>query len=161
MSTRVDIHHSGNMTPYVSMKKLQKIEFIPNPPEAEWCLMVGKWKKLFTFFLFACFCSPLTLKESNYRNEITKKWTLTSSGISQKEKEKHCMISIICRQKNDTNELIYKTEADLQTQRMDLWLPEEKHGGRDSYEVWYQHVHTAMFKSITNKALLYSARNSA
>ena len=68
-----------------------------HPTEVEWCLMVGKWKKLFTFFLFAHFCSPLTLKESNYRNEITKKLTLTSSGISQKEKEKHCMISIICR----------------------------------------------------------------
>ena len=56
--------------------------------------------------------------------------------------------------RNDTNELIYKTEADLQTQRMNFWLPEEKHGGRDSYKVWYQHVHTAMFKGIINKALL-------
>jgi len=119
MSTRVDIHHSGNMTPYVSIKKLQKIEFIPNPPEAEWCLMVGKWKKLFTFFLFACFCSPLTLKESNYRNKITKKWTLTSSGISQKEKEKHCMISIICRQKMIQTNLFTKQK---QTYRLREWI---------------------------------------
>ena len=32
---------------------------------------------------------------------------------SQTEKEKYCMISLICRiLKNDTNELIYKTETD-------------------------------------------------
>ena len=28
--------------------------------------------------------------------------------------------------KYDTNELIYKTEIDLQTQRRDVWLPKEK-----------------------------------
>ena len=86
----------------------------------------------------------------------------TTFQWNKSEREREALYDIHYMQtKNDTNELIYKTEADLQTQRMDLWLPEEKHGGRDSYEVWYQHVHTAMFKSITNKALLYSARNSA
>ena len=30
--------------------------------------------------------------------------------------------------KYDTNELIYKTEIDLQTQRRDVWLPKEKMG---------------------------------
>ena len=32
--------------------------------------------------------------------------------------------------KNDTNELIYKTEIDSQTQKTILWLPKEK-GGRE------------------------------
>ena len=31
--------------------------------------------------------------------------------------------------RNDTNELIYKTETDSQTKRMNLWLPGGK-GGR-------------------------------
>ena len=32
--------------------------------------------------------------------------------------------------KNDTNELIYKTEADSQTQKTNLWLPKGKRGWR-------------------------------
>ena len=31
--------------------------------------------------------------------------------------------------KSDTNELIYKTETDTQTQRMNLWLPGGRVGG--------------------------------
>ena len=30
---------------------------------------------------------------------------------------------------NDTNELIYKTETDLQISKRNLWLPKGKHGG--------------------------------
>ena len=30
--------------------------------------------------------------------------------------------------KHDTSELIYETEIDLQTQRIDKWLPKEKTG---------------------------------
>ena len=38
------------------------------------------------------------------------------SEVSQKEKDKHHMTSLICGiQKNDTSELIYKTEIDSQT----------------------------------------------
>ena len=35
-----------------------------------------------------------------------------------------------------TNELVYKTESDSQTQRTNLWLPEEKSWERDEQEVW-------------------------
>ena len=45
--------------------------------------------------------------------------------------------------RNDTNELIYKTETDPQTYRMNLWLPK----GTDSWGVWDQHGHTAVFKT--------------
>ena len=38
--------------------------------------------------------------------------------------------------KNDTNELIYKTEIDSQTQKTNLWLPKGKGGGRDKLGVW-------------------------
>ena len=41
---------------------------------------------------------------------------ITLSEVSQKEKDKYHIISLICGIfKNDTNELIYKTETDLQT----------------------------------------------
>ena len=32
--------------------------------------------------------------------------------------------------KNDTNELVYKTEADLQILKTNLWLPKGKCGGK-------------------------------
>ena len=42
--------------------------------------------------------------------------TIILSEVSQTEKDKYHMISLICGilQKNDTNELFYKTEIDLQ-----------------------------------------------
>ena len=41
------------------------------------------------------------------------------------------MTSLICGiLKNDTNELIYKTEIDSQTQKTNLWLPKEKWGNK-------------------------------
>ena len=36
--------------------------------------------------------------------------------------------------KNDTNELIYKTETDSQTEKTNLWLPKGKRVGRDGGE---------------------------
>ena len=35
-------------------------------------------------------------------------------------------ITYVWNLKNDTNELIYKTEMDSQTQKTNLWLPKEK-----------------------------------
>ena len=72
------------------------------------------------------------------KNEImpfTAQWMdleiIILSGVSQKDKDKYHMISLICGiQKNDTNELIYKTETDSQTSKTNLWLPKGK-GGRE------------------------------
>ena len=38
--------------------------------------------------------------------------------------------------KNDTNEIIYKTEIDSQTQKTNLRLPKGKLGGTDKLGVW-------------------------
>ena len=45
------------------------------------------------------------------------------SEVSQTERDKYHMISLICESnlKNDTNELIYKTETDLQIPKTNLW----------------------------------------
>ena len=52
------------------------------------------------------------------------------SEVSQTEKDKYHMISVICRiLKKDINELIYKTKTDSQSYRRDLWLPGGKLGG--------------------------------
>ena len=50
------------------------------------------------------------------------------------------MISLTCGiLKSDTNEVIYKTEIDSQTQKTNLWLPKGMGGrewGRDKLGVW-------------------------
>ena len=47
---------------------------------------------------------------------------IISSEVRQKEK--YCDITYIWNlKKNDTNEFIYKTEIDSQTQKTNLWLP--------------------------------------
>ena len=53
------------------------------------------------------------------------------SEVSQTEKEEYHMILLKCgiKEKRDTNELIYKTEIDPQTQERNLWLPKGKGGG--------------------------------
>ena len=54
--------------------------------------------------------------------------TVILSEVSQTDKEKYCMTSIICGhlKRNNTNELIYKAETDSQTERPNLRLPEGK-----------------------------------
>ena len=45
------------------------------------------------------------------------------SEVSQTEKGKYHTLSLICRiYKNDTYELIFKTETDPQTEKTNLWL---------------------------------------
>ena len=60
-----------------------------------------------------------------------------SLEVSQTEKGKYHMISLICGiQKNGTNELIYKTEIESQMQKTNLWLPGGKVKGRDKLGDW-------------------------
>ena len=48
--------------------------------------------------------------------------------------------------KNDTDELIYKTERDSQTQKTNLWLPKGKGKGRDKLGVWDQQIQATIYK---------------
>ena len=48
--------------------------------------------------------------------------------VSQKERDKYHDITYVESKKNDTNELIYKTEIDSQTQKTNLWLPKGDKG---------------------------------
>ena len=62
--------------------------------------------------------------------------------------------------KYDTNELIYKTETDSQTQRTDLWLPRRRgDGGRMDWEFGISRCKLLYTEWINNKVLLYSTGN--
>ena len=63
--------------------------------------------------------------------------------------------------KNDTNELIYKTETDIQTEKTNLWLPKGKcQGGRINQELGMNTCTLPCIRQINNKDLLYSTGNS-
>ena len=53
------------------------------------------------------------------------------SEVSQTEKDKYHDVTYMqnLKKKNDTNELIYKTEIDSQTQKTNLRLPNRDGGG--------------------------------
>ena len=55
------------------------------------------------------------------------------------------MMSPMWTLKYDTNELIYKTETDSQTQRTDLWLPGGR-GGEVELGVWDQQMQTNTYR---------------
>ena len=58
--------------------------------------------------------------------------------VSQTDKDKYYIVSVTCGILKETNELIYKTETDSQTQKTNLWLPKGKWqgGGEDKSGVW-------------------------
>ena len=56
--------------------------------------------------------------------------------------------------KYDTNEHIYETETDSQTQRTDLWLPRGRtSGGRKDWEFGISRCKLLYIEWINNKAL--------
>ena len=62
--------------------------------------------------------------------------------------------------KNGTNELIYKTETDVQIPKTNLWFPKRKYGGRDKSEVWDWQIQTAVYNITNSKVLLYTAQGT-
>ena len=61
--------------------------------------------------------------------------------------------------KYDTNELIYKTETDSQTQRTDLWLPRQWGWRGMDREFGISKWKLLCIEWINNKVLLYSTGN--
>ena len=61
---------------------------------------------------------------------------ITVSEVSQTEKDKYHDITYMWNLKYNTNELIYKTEIDPQTQKTNFWLPKGKGEGKDKLGVW-------------------------
>ena len=52
------------------------------------------------------------------------------SEVSQKEKDKYCVLTQVYRvQKDDTDEPICRAAMEMQTQRIDLWTVGEVEGG--------------------------------
>ena len=76
------------------------------------------------------------------------------SEVSQTEKDKYHMLSLICGiwflKKDETNELVCKTETDLQILKTNWWLPKGKccGGAAGGYKsgAWDEHKHITVFK---------------
>ena len=81
--------------------------------------------------------------------------------LSESDKDKYHMISLICGIFKNTNELIYKKETDSQTQKTNFRLPKGKGGGAVTNWEFGPDMHTLLYtKQITTKDLLYSPGNS-
>ena len=62
--------------------------------------------------------------------------------------------------KYDTNELIYKTETDLQTQKTDLWLPKGKGGGGGINQELGINRYTLLYIKQINNNFLFIAQGT-
>ena len=81
----------------------------------------------------------------------------TKQSKSERERQISSDITYMWNLKYDTNELIYETERDSQTQRTDLWLPRGKvGGGGKDWEFGISRCKLAYTGWINNKVLVYS-----
>ena len=97
------------------------------------------------------------------RNEIgsfVETWmdleTVIQSEVSQKEKNKYCILTHICGiQRNHTDEPVCKAEIETQMQRTNLWTPREESGGGMNWEIGIDIYTLICIKQLTNMNLLY------
>ena len=75
------------------------------------------------------------------------------------EKDKYHITYMWNLKRKDTNELIYKTEIDSQTQKTSLCLPKGKAGVGINQEAGINIYTLLSIKQITNEDLLYSTEN--
>ena len=79
---------------------------------------------------------------------------------SERERQIPYDVTYIWNLKHGTDESIYKTEIDSQTQRTDLWLPRGRTGGRGiDWEFGVGRCKLLYIGWINNKVLLQSTRN--
>ena len=81
------------------------------------------------------------------------------SEVSQTEKDKYHMISLVCVESKKMIQInLYTKHIDPKTQKTNLWLPEGKGGGMNQ-EFGINLYKLLYIKQITRKDLLYSTRN--
>ena len=71
---------------------------------------------------------------SNAFESVLMRWMkvepIIQSEVSQKDKDKYCVLTLIYRiQRNDTEEFIYRATMQKQTYRINLWTWGEGRGG--------------------------------
>ena len=85
---------------------------------------------------------------------------ILSVSKSERERQIPYDITYMWNLKYDTNELIYKTETDSETQRTDSWLPRGRGKGRGmDWEFGVGRCKLLHLEWINNKVLLYSTGN--
>ena len=100
-------------------------------------------------------------KKKNEKMPFVKTWMHLQNIILNEVSRSQVPYNIIYmwNLKYDTNELVYKTEIDSQTQKTDLWLAEEKAGGGINWEFGIKKYTLLYIKQINNKDLLCSLGN--
>ena len=86
----------------------------------------------------------------------------TKWNKSERERQLPCDITYMWNLKYSTNEPIYKTETDSQTQRTDLWLwrgSGEKERDTQGIRGYYMQTTALHLEQINNQILLYGTGN--
>ena len=90
------------------------------------CPSTEEWlKKLYILYIYNVYIEHYSAIKKNEMSFVAK-WMdsqiITLSEVSQKEKDKHCMISLTCGILiKGKNELTCRTETDSQTLKTNLW----------------------------------------
>ena len=132
--------------------------------ESAKCSLVEEWIKKMWYIYTMEYYSSIKMNEIVPFAEM---WmaleTVLQSEVSQKGKNKYHILMHICiLQKNDIEELIYRTEIETQTQRTSIWIPRREggKGGRiGRLELTYMQYYV-LLKQITNENQLYTIGNS-
>ena len=129
------------------------------------CPLTDDWIKKM-WYTYKLYCVVYTteqniiqLQKKNEKMPFVKTWTHQQIIILNEGSRSQVPHNVIYmwNLKYDTNELIYKTETDPQTQVTNLWLPKGK-VWRDKLAAGDQQIQLLCIKQI-NRVLLYSTGN--
>ena len=94
------------------------------------CPSTAEWVKKIWYIYTMEYYSVIKRNETG---SFVETWmdleTVIQSEVSQKEKNKYCILTHICViQKNGTDELVCKAEIETQMQRTNVWTPRRESG---------------------------------
>ena len=109
------------------------------------CSSTDEWIKKWYMYTMKYY---LAIKRSAFQS-VLMRWInlepIIQSEVSQKEKDKYRTLTHICGiQNNGTEEFIYRTAVEKQTQRIGLWTWDEGKRGSDVWKKYHGNLHYHM-----------------
>ena len=101
------------------------------------CPVTDEWIKKMWYIYTMEYQSAI---KRNKTGSFVETWmdleTVIQSEVSQKEKNKYCILMHICGiQKSGVDKLICKAEIETQTQRTNVWMPRGERAGGMGWEI--------------------------
>ena len=123
------------------------------------CPSTDEWIKMWYVYTMEYYSAIKKNKIMPFAATWIELETLILSEISQKEKDKYHIISLILESNICTNEAFYRKETNLWTWRTDLWLPRGRGGSGMDWVLEVSRCKLLHLEWISNEILLYSTGN--